>query len=148
MRLPRVRLTLKRMMIAVAVAATGLAGGLEATRLVRISINRRDRAAFNALNETMMDTFAQSASQSARIQEQLAISYIDASDRFASRAMEKWASNLKRTAEDLRQGAANSKRLADDYRREADRARTLKLRYERAALRPWLPFESAQPRSE
>src|SRR3712207_6643309 len=66
MRPPRVRFTVRRMMVVVAVFGVVLGGWLEVSRLARISTARRRDAASYAASEALARKFAHRASQQAQ----------------------------------------------------------------------------------
>ena len=132
MRPLRLRFTVRRMMVVVAVFGIVLGGWLEVSRLVRVSTARRREAASYAASEALARKFARQSSQFA--QELLRVAKSSRPSAIQSDFSQRF--ELKPSiAED---NAARSRRNADHWA-------MMKKKYERAARSPWFSVEPDPP---
>jgi hypothetical protein len=127
MRRPRVRFTVRRLMIVIAVVGVLFAVGLETTRLRRISAARQQALTSYAAYEALARKF--SAQQSP----------------METKAREGSAESL---AEDLEKAATISARMAARYQRNADYWDMMSKKYADAARYPWRSVEPDPPPPE
>jgi hypothetical protein len=123
MRIPRLRFTLRRMTLAVAVLALIL-GGL---RIVWLRDRYRRAAASYAATENLQRGFLRFAEGDAEAEEDLAIAF-----------------GYKISGEDKEQQATEIRVM----RRKADYLEMMRRKYERAAARPWMPVDPDPPLAE
>jgi hypothetical protein len=125
MRLPRVRFTARRLMVAVVIAAIGLWG----IALLRLSAEYRRRA-------SDMRRAQQAHSINAEIAGNVA------------EAIRREASSYPAFTSDLLPGASKYQRSKEAYQRKADHYSRLTEKYIRAARYPFLPVEPDPPEPE
>jgi hypothetical protein len=134
MRLPRVRFTVRRMMIAVAVVAVLIGVGLHVERAIRfsrLSTNYVEFAAMYAEYESILR-------KRERNHRELAERERESADKFQrSSSVELW----RRLAQEDTDRADKFKSLAEYHSR-------MKAKYQAAARRPWLDVEPDPPRPE
>jgi TPR repeat protein len=132
MRLPRVRFTVRRMMVAVAVVALVFACGLQARRLHRLSRAYAEKAARFGFGEKMLRAAAamyQAGSESLK-------------KDLATRPVEPALREL------LARDAEDEERNAERILRSANYRGLLRSKYEHAAAHPWLPVADDPPYPE
>jgi hypothetical protein len=124
MRRPRMRFTVRRMMVVVAAFGVVLGGWLEVSRLARVSTARRRDAASYAASEALARKFARQSSRFA--QELLGV----ARSSRPSAVQSDFSQRLELEASIAEESAARSQRNADHWA-------MMKKKYERAARFPW-----------
>jgi hypothetical protein len=170
MRLSRMRLTLRRMMIAVAAIAAALAIGVESFRLFRVSEGySRSAVRFAELAESNLDfagQWEQLANDSTSMAEMLRqhrlpadFTEIDEGERSALESLQgsaRMSPMAKNQLDDLYASLAKRCELfakgqhefAIQLRRKASSYAASKWKYEQAASRPWIPVEPDSPPPE
>jgi hypothetical protein len=167
MRFPRVRFTVRRMMLAVAAIAAALAIGVEAFRLFRVSDGyRRSAARFAQLAESHLDfagQWEQLAKDSTSMAEMLRqhrlpadFTEIEEEERSVLESLQepaKMSPMAKNQLDDLYDRFAKrcesfaqaQHDFAIQLRRKASSYAASKWKYRQAASRPWLPVEPDSP---
>jgi Tfp pilus assembly protein PilX len=134
MPMPRVRFTVRRMMIAVAVVAVLIGVGLQirrAIRFSRLSANYLELAAMDAEYESILRKRERNHRELAEIERESA-------DKFQqSSIVELW-----------RRLAQEDTDRADKFKLLAEYHASMKAKYQAAARRPWLHIEPDPPRPE
>jgi type II secretory pathway component PulJ len=129
MPMPRVRFTVRRMMIAVAIVACLIGGGLHAWRIYRKFQMFAEKAEFHSFREWQRRRLAAAVEGQAELSRKRALLFPN-------------------ERQDLLESAEISEKVAKHEGTRADYQAALKTKYERAARFPWLPVEPDPPEPE